>query len=187
MLATPIQSIHAVPEFIGPTTFALRGQEHVGAERVVTHLVDRGVLKPESRATAYVRAIFAAPPEALRVRRIARRVYASRRTLGRHFRAEGLPAPIDWVALARAVLAHRTMVRGGPLRIAAAAAGYPDQFTMSNAMNRIFGIRPSQLRSVSWCEMLDVWISRQRERGTLTGPPPTVPAGCPLCGERRAS
>jgi hypothetical protein len=91
------------------------------------------------------------------------------------------------VALARAVLAHRTFVRGGPLRVAAAAAGYPDQFTMSNAMNRIFGIRPSQLRSVSWSELLDVWISRQRERGTLTGPPTAVPTGCPLCGERRAS
>jgi hypothetical protein len=83
-------------------------------------------------------------------------VYASRRTLGRHFHAEGLPAPIDWAALARAVLAHRTFVRGGPLRIAAVAADYLDQFTMSNAMNRIFGIRPSQLRSVSWCELLDV-------------------------------
>lgn len=187
MLATPIQAPPFAPRVTRATAYPIRSQEHVDAERVVTHFVDRGVLTPESRTTGYVRAILAAPPEALRVRRIARRVYASRRTLGRHFRAEGLPAPIDWVALARAVLAHRTFVRGGPLRIAAAAAGYPDQFTMSNAMNRIFGIRPSQLRSVSWCELLDLWISRQRERGTLTGPPAPVPAGCPLCGERRAS
>ncbi len=187
MIATPIESIRVVSAPPRLTSFPLQSREHVDADRVVAHFVDHGVLRPESRATAYVRSILAAPPEALRVRRIARRVYASRRTLGRHFRAEGLPAPIDWVALARAVLAHRTFVRGGPLRIAAAAAGYPDQFTMSNAMNRIFGIRPSQLRSVSWCELLDLWISRQRERGTLTGPPPTLPAGCPLCGERRAS
>lgn len=187
MSATPIQAIPFAPEATRPTTFLLRSPAGTDADRVVTHFVDRGVLRPESRATSYVRSILAAPPEALRVRRIARRVYASRRTLGRHFRADGLPAPIDWVALARAVLAHRTFVRGGPLRIAAEAAGYPDQFTMSNAMNRIFRIRPSQLRSVSWCELLDLWISRQRERGTLTGPPPTMPAGCPLCGERRAS
>lgn len=187
MLSTPIQSIHAVPEFNGPTTFPLQRQEQVDAERFVAHFVGRGVLTPASRATSYVCAILAAPPEALRVRRIAQRVYASRRTLGRHFRAERLPAPIDWVALARAVLAHRTIVRGGPLRIAAAAAGYPDQFTMSNAMNRIFGIRPSQLRGVSWRELLDIWISRQRERGALTGAPTSEPAACPLCGERRAS
>ncbi len=187
MSATPIRAMPTVLESILPRGFGLQSPEHLRAERIVAHLVDHGVLRPESRATAYVRAILAAPPEALRVRRIARRVYASRRTLGRHFRAEGLPAPIDWVALARAVLAHRTFVRGGPLRIAAVAAGYPDQFTMSNAMNRIFGIRPSQLRSVSWCELLDVWISRQRQRGALTGPPTPVPTGCPLCGERRAS
>jgi len=164
MSATSIEAMPFAPEATRSTTFLLRSPAHADAERVVAHLIDRGVLTAESRATSYVRSILAAPPEALRVRRIARRVYANRRTLGRHFRAEGIPAPLDWVALARAVLAHRTFVRGGPLRIAAAAAGYPDQFTMSNAMNRIFGIRPSQLRSVSWCELLDVWISRQRER-----------------------
>jgi hypothetical protein len=33
---------------------------------------------------------------------------------------------------------------------------------MSNAMNRIFGIRPSHLRNVSPDGLLDVWIARQR-------------------------
>lgn len=74
------------------------------ADRVVDHFVHRGVLRPESRATRQVRMIFAAPPEALRVSRIARRVvYASRRTLTRYFRVEGLPPTRDWVILARAV------------------------------------------------------------------------------------
>ena len=151
-------------------------------ESLIAHLVERGILRRESRAAGHVRSIFAAPPDALRVGRIARRVYISRRTLGRHFRAEGLPSPVDWVALARAMCAHRTIVRGGPLRLAASAAGYPDQFTMSNAIHRIAGLRPSQLRDVSWDTFLDVWIARQRERGTLTGPPLAATPSCPLCG-----
>jgi AraC-like DNA-binding protein len=160
---------------------------YVDPEMVIAHLVERCVLAPGGRSVAYVQTILAAPPEALRVERIARRTYASRRTLVRHFRAEGLPAPIDWVALARAMCAHRTLVRGGPIRVAAAAAGYPDQFTMSNAFRRITGMRPTQLRGVSWTGLLDVWIARQRERGTLTGPPAPERAACPLCGELKAS
>lgn len=187
MFPTPIPFIPSIPETARPTGFGLPSPQHIDADRVVAHFVGRGVLRPESRATGYVRSILAAPPEALRVRQVARRVYASRRTLARHFRAEGLPAPIDWVALARAVCAHRTILRGGPLRIAAAAAGYPDQFTMSNAIRRITGMRPSQLRDVRPDGLLDVWIARQRERGTLTGPPAPAPSACPLCGERRAS
>jgi hypothetical protein len=82
MSATPIQAIQFAPEAARPTTFLLRSPAHADAERVVAHLVDRGVLRPQSRATSYVYAILAAPPEELRVLRIARRVYASRRTLG---------------------------------------------------------------------------------------------------------
>lgn len=157
------------------------------ADRIVEHFVHGGVLRPESRATRQVRMIFAAPPEALRVSRIARRVYSSRRTLGRYFRAEGLPPAREWVVLARAMLAHRTFVNGGSLQTAAYAAGYSDPFTMSNAFHRITGLRPSQLRDVCWQALLAVWIARQRERGTLTGPPPAEPRACPICGGRRAS
>jgi AraC-like DNA-binding protein len=187
MFATSTHSVPSITEAARPSPFRLESQEHIDADRVVTHFAERGVLRPESRATSYVRSILAAPPESLRVARIARRVYASRRTLARHFRAEGLPSPVDWVALARAVCAHRTILRGGPLRIAVAAAGYPDQFTMSNAIHRITGMRPSQLRNISRDGLLDVWIARQRERGALSGPPAPVPAGCPLCGQQRAS
>ena len=161
-------------------------QAPAGGESVIAHLVERGILRRESRAADHVRSIFAAPPEALRVGRMARRVYTSPRTLGRHFRAEGLPSPVDWVALAKAMRAHRTIVRGGPLRLAASAAGYPDQFTMSNAIHRIAGLRPSQLRDVSWDAFLDVWIARQRERGALTGPPMPATPSCPVCGGLRA-
>jgi AraC-like DNA-binding protein len=160
---------------------------YTDADAVISHLVHRGVLQPDTLAARHVRCIFTAPPEALRVNRIARRMYASRRTLGRHLRAAGLPSPIDWVALARAVCAHRTIVRGGPIRLAASAAGYPDQFTMSNAMRRIIGLRPTQLRGMTWRALLDLWIARQRERGALTRPVSPQPPTCPSCGMLRAS
>ncbi len=185
MSGTPIDS--AVREAVPATalTFPAHAQGH--ADDVIDHLVRRGVLGPESSIAGELRSILNAPPAALRVGRIARRMYLSRRTLGRHFQLAGVPAPIDWVALARALCAHRTIARGGALKVAAAAAGYPDQFTMSNAIHRITGLRPSQLRDVSWTAFLDVWIARQRERGTMTGPPRPQPSGCPLCGSLRAS
>jgi AraC-like DNA-binding protein len=186
MLAPQTHIAAALP-FPNRSNDAPQDRSYFDSEAVIAHLVERGVLAPNGRSVAYVHTILAAPPEALRVERIARRTYASRRTLVRHFRAEGLPAPIDWVALARALCAYRTLVRGGPIRIAAAAAGYPDQFTMSNAFHRITGMRPTQLRGVNWAGLLDVWIARQRDRGTLTGPPAPERAACPLCGELKAS
>ena len=156
-------------------------------ESIMEHLVRRAIVRPDGRAVEYVRSILEAPSEALRVSRIARRTYVSRRTLCRHLRREGVPAAIDWIALARAVRAHKTIVRGGPLRIAAAAAGYPDQFAMSNAIHRITGVRPSQLRDLSSKALIDLWIARQHERGNVTGPPEPAPAACPVCGHRRAS
>ena len=160
---------------------------HGAADSIVEYLAQRDVLRTESAAASHVRTIFSAPRESLKVSRIARRTYSSRRTIGRHFRAAGLPAPVDWVALARAMYAHRSIARGEPLRVAACSGGYPDQFTMSNAILRITGLRPSKLRGVSWTELLDIWIARQRERGALTSPPVPESRSCALCGTPRAS
>ena len=84
-------------------------------------------------------------------------------------------------------MAHRTITRGEPLHVAASAAGYPDQFSMSNAFHRITGLRPSKLREVSRGELLNVWVARQRDTGALTGPPTPKAPTCPLCGVPRAS
>jgi AraC-like DNA-binding protein len=186
MHGTPINAVLHSHQASPATLTEPPTEAHADAESVVEHLVHREVLDPESWAASHVRTIFGAPPESLRVGRIARRAYWSRRTLGRHFQVAGLPSPVQWVALARAMYAHRSIARGALLRTAAASAGYPDQFTMSNAIHRIAGLRPSELRNVHWTELLDVWIARQREHGTLTGPPaPEVPT-CPLCGTARA-
>lgn len=54
------------------------------AGRIIEHFIRRGMIRAESRAANHLRSIFAAPPEALRVNRIARRVYFNRSTLARH-------------------------------------------------------------------------------------------------------
>jgi AraC-like DNA-binding protein len=186
MHATPINAVQVFREASPAIIPASPTPAHADAESVVEYLVHRDVVTPGSQAASHVRTIFAAPPDTLRVAQIARRTYWSRRTLGRQFKTAGLPAPVDWVALARAVRAHRSIARGALMREAAASAGYRDQFTMSNAIHRITGLRPSKLRDVHWTELLNVWIARQRERGALTGPPaPEVPT-CPLCGTLRA-
>ena len=186
MHGTPINTVQVFRETSPASLPASPTPALSDAESVVEYLVHHDVVTPDSLAASHVRTIFAAPPDTLRVDWIARHTYWSRRTLGRQFKTAGLPAPVDWVALARAVRAHRSIARGALMCDAAASAGYGDQFTMSNAIHRITGLRPSQLRNVHWTELLNVWIARQRERGTLTGPPaPEVPT-CPLCGSLRA-
>lgn len=169
-----------------PATEPAAGAIVAKADRVVAHFVRRGLLRADSRAAGYLRSIFAAPSDALRVHHIERRLNVSRRTLARHLRVEGLPVPRDWTALARALYAHRTFVRGGSLQRAAYAAGYPDTFTMSAVFLRITGFRPSRLREVDQAGLLDLWIMHQRERGKLTGAPPAMPRTCPICGGVRA-
>lgn len=182
MYRTSILPTMTVPQPSLTTALPVSSRTPANGEDFIAHLARRGVFRLESRAAGYVHSIFKAPPHALRVARIARRLCVSRRTLTRHFRAEGLPSAVDWVAVARALYAHRTIVRGGKLRIAAHAAGYPDQFTMSNAIHRSTGLRPSQLRKVRWDALLDVWIAKQRARGAFTGPPSSAVPACPLCG-----
>ena len=155
-------------------------------ENVLLYLIERGAVPAEGEATELLRAFAQLQASDLYVARAAAHLEISRRTLSRRFRAAHLPTPKQWLALARALHAHRIILRGGCLKHAAISAGYADQFTMSNAIHRIAGLRPSELRNVHWTELLDVWIARQREHGTLTGPPaPEVPT-CPLCGTARA-
>lgn len=170
----------------GPRISVTQPDLPVDADRIVGHFVRCGVLRPGNQVTAHVWKIFTTPPDALRVTHIARRMGLSRRTLGRRFRAGGVPPPVAWIGLARAAHAHRRILRGGLLQEASDAAGYPDQFTMSNAIHRIIGLRPSRLREVSPEGMLDVWIARQRERGALAGPSPPRHT-CPLCGQALTS
>lgn len=66
---------------------------------------------------------------------------------------------------------HAVILKGRLLKDAAAAGGYPDPFTMSNALYRATGFRPSALRDIGWSVLVDAWIDRQRRRGALVARP----------------
>src|SRR5688572_21443804 len=89
MHGTPINSAGILREASPAKVLAFPGEQHADAETIVGRLLDLGVVKPDSPAATHLRSIFRAPPEALRVSRIARRVYVARRTLGRHFQVAG--------------------------------------------------------------------------------------------------
>jgi AraC-like DNA-binding protein len=136
-------------------------------ENVLLYLIERGVVPPDGEATELLRAFAQLQASDLDVARAAGQLSISRRTLSRRFRAAFLPTPKQWLALARALHAHRVILRGGCLKHAAITAGYADQFTMSNAIFRITGLRPRAMRAISWRRFVDIWIERQQDRGTL--------------------
>ncbi|HSJ10384.1 MAG TPA: AraC family transcriptional regulator [Longimicrobiales bacterium] len=95
---------------------------------------------------------------------LSRRMYTSRRTLGRHFEAHGLPVPSHCLHFGR--LLHVALQLQGTdtamFRIAG-RFGYPDGFTMSNQMKRLTGFRPTQVRELlGWEWLVEAWIRKER-------------------------
>lgn len=145
-------------------------ESHPTGEDVLRYLVEHGMLTSRSREAEILRMIAALPPALLGVRGAACALSVSRRTLGRVMGEAGLPSPAKWVVLARALRAHRVLLSGGTVADAAVAAGYDGPFTLSNALHRATGFRPTALRAVGWQHLVDAWIARQRHRGALVTP-----------------
>lgn len=151
----------------GHPSFPPKRERYPTREGVLLHLVDRGLIQPSGPPADILSVISGLPPERLGVSELAEELGISRRTIGRVLQDAGLPPAREWIGLARALRAHLVILRGGTLRGAAVAAGYHDQFTMSNALHRTTGFRPSALSVVSWPRLVDEWIARQRRRGRL--------------------
>ncbi|MDT8369006.1 MAG: hypothetical protein RQ745_07345 [Longimicrobiales bacterium] len=94
---------------------------------------------------------------------LARGVYMSRRALGRTFLREGLPVPSHWLHLGRVMRAVLHLQWGGEtLMRVASRLGYPDGFSLSNQMNRLTGVRPSEVKiRIGWEWVLEAWIRRE--------------------------
>lgn len=132
------------------------------AHSVGAYLDHRGLLRtPEIRNE--VEQIFRLVPSVTSISALARRMCTSRRTLGRHFAAAGLPVPSHWLQFARLLYAsiHLQAERATVFRIAA-RVGYPDGFTMSNQMKRLIGRRPTEVReSLGWEWVVESWIRHE--------------------------
>ena len=139
----------------------------------VAHLTRQGILR-DSRVRALVGTIFELAPTVPSISQLSRKLYKSRRTLGRIFEAFGLPVPSHWLQFAR--LLHVSVIiqekRDIPIFRAATQVGYPDGFTMSNQMKRLIGCRPTDVRDHLGYEwIIEEWVSRERAEGRLTAGP----------------
>lgn len=116
-----------------------------------------------------IRRLFDSLPEADSVSKLARRLYISRRTMGRHFAAAGLPVPSHWLQFGRLLLASvRLQDNRSTLGRVAARLGYPDGFTLSNQMKRLINCRPSDVRNhLGWEWVVEMWIKTEANAGGI--------------------
>jgi AraC-like DNA-binding protein len=135
----------------------------------VTSYLTRRQLLVQDDLRRGVRKIFESTPEVTSVSTLARRLYTSRRTMGRHFDAAGLPVPSHWLQFARLLLASfrlqddRHTVGRIALRL-----GYPDGFTLSNQMKRLLDCRPSDIRHrLGWEWVVEMWIKTEAKNGGI--------------------
>jgi AraC-like DNA-binding protein len=139
---------------------------------VIMHLTREGVLR-DQKIRGLARRVFELAPVLPSITQLARKLYTSRRTLGRHFEAEGLPVPSHWLQFAR-LLHVATVIQEKqqlPIFKAAVQVGYPDGFTMSNQMKRLIGCRPTDVREnlgLGW--IIEEWVRREAEAGRLRWP-----------------
>jgi AraC-like DNA-binding protein len=126
------------------------------------YLIRRGLLR-ERRVVREMQRIFELAGTTSSVAALSRRMYTSRRTLGRHFAAHRLPVPSHCLHFARLlhVAVHLQSDDAAIFRIAS-RFGYPDGFTLSNQMKRLTGHRPSQVRELlGWEWIVESWLKSE--------------------------
>lgn len=138
------------------------------AADVTDYLVWRGLVV--DRETIHLlRRIIELSEELKSITALARGLYMSRRALGRRLMTRGLPVPSHWLQLGR-LLRLSSKLQNSDASIASIAydAGYPDGFALSNQMQRLIGLRPSQVREyLGWEWVLEAWLRREADGGGL--------------------
>lgn len=132
------------------------------AAAVTDHLIRRGLLRTRKGIREFQR-IMELAPDTSSIAMLSRRMYTSRRTLGRHFIATGMPVPSHCLHFARLInVAAKLQRDDDPVFRVAARFGYPDGFTMSNQMKRLIGFRPSEVRELlGWEWIVEAWLARE--------------------------
>lgn len=132
------------------------------AAAVTGYLVRRGLLRTRKGIREFQRIMELAPTTSS-IAVLSRRMYTSRRTLGRHFTTTGMPVPSHCLHFARLINVGTSLQRDDdPIFRVAARFGYPDGFTMSNQMKRLMGYRPSQVRELlGWEWMVEAWLKQE--------------------------
>lgn len=129
---------------------------------VTDYLVRRGPLR-ERKAVREFQRILELAPETRSIGSLSRRMYTSRRTLGRHFIATGMPVPSHCLHFGRLLhVAMQLQTDDSAMFRIASRFGYNDGFTMSNQMKRIIGYRPSEVRELlGWEWIVEAWLKME--------------------------
>jgi AraC-like DNA-binding protein len=131
---------------------------------MVSYLTRRGVLR-DAKTRSLVLKMFELAPTVASISGLSRRLYTSRRTLGRLFEAQQLPVPSHWLQFARLVYVATRLQANEEIPVfrVATQLGYPDGFTMSNQMKRLVGCRPTDAReNLGYEWFVEDWLSRER-------------------------
>ena len=121
---------------------------------------------------------------------LARSLYLSRRALGRRFLTNGLPVPSHWLHFGRVLRAALCLQSSGvTLAEAASRFGYPDGFALSNQMQRLLGVRPSDARRyLGWDWLVEAWIHTEAASGGFSSHMwGTLTKDCSLASLRQAA
>jgi AraC-like DNA-binding protein len=126
------------------------------------YLIRRGLLR-QRKAVRELQRIFELAGSTTSIAALSRRMYTSRRTLGRHFAAQGIPVPSHCLHFARLLhVAVQLQNDDTAMFRIASRYGYPDGFTMSNQMKRLTGHRPSQVRELlGWEWIVEAWLRKE--------------------------
>lgn len=155
-----------LPDGLMDTPFRLRHALSLvphGLPNLVTqYLIKRRVLISPKEVREF-RRIMELAPETHSITALSKRMYTTRRTLGRHFSARELPVPSHCLQFARLLNVSLQMhAEDTAVFRIAARFGYPDGFTLSNQMKRLIGHRPSEVRELlGWEWIVESWLKRE--------------------------
>jgi AraC-like DNA-binding protein len=144
-----------------------RQPSDLGAE-VTEYLRWRG-LGTDRETSQLIRRIIDLSAELRTISAVCRGLYISRRSLGRRLMCRGLPVPSHWLHIGRILrVALRLQNHDATISSVAFDMGYPDGFSVSNQMERLVGVRPSDVRGhLGWEWLFEAWLRREAERGGL--------------------
>lgn len=145
-------------------------------------------LEVDSDTTHLLRRTIDLSAELRSITALSRSLYMSRRALGRRFLSRGLPVPSHWLQFGRLLrVLTRLQNRDDSVFSIAYELGYPDGFAVSNQMQRLVGVRPSDVRrQLGWEWFMEAWLRREAESGGLAPTKrPEPKQASPLGGEVR--
>lgn len=149
---------------VDPVRLLLRNAPRDLPAAMVSYFTRRGLLR-DLKSRSMVMKIFELAPTVPSISGLSRRLYTSRRTLGRYFESVNLPVPSHWLQFARLMYVSTKLQvsEDVPVFKIATQYGYPDGFTMSNQMKRLVGCRPTDVReNLGYEWFVEEWLKLEQ-------------------------